>query len=139
MLSFVFLPYRPPTFWRPRFIKGGALTRHFNPKEFVCPCCGIVKINPHLFAVLEFIRLYFKKPVYITSGYRCELYNKRVGGRLKSKHLLGDACDIYIEGIAPEQIYDLLNLTFPKTYGIGLYETFVHVDVRPNRARWMED
>lgn len=42
---------------------------------------------------LQFIRNEFKTPIFINSGYRSKLVNKKVGGSPNSYHLKGLACD----------------------------------------------
>jgi hypothetical protein len=41
-----------------------------------------------------------------------------------------------VKGKLPEQVFEYLNDMFPDTYGIGLYPTWVHLDVRKEKARW---
>lgn len=43
---------------------------------------------------LEEIRQKYGKPIYITSGYRCEELNRKVGGVRGSKHQKGLAADL---------------------------------------------
>lgn len=42
---------------------------------------------------LQFLRDEFKTPIYINSGFRSNLVNKKVAGAFNSKHLSGLACD----------------------------------------------
>ena len=81
---------------------------HFRKQEFSCKCgCGFDNINLKVVKILEEIRAHFDgKPVYVTSGCRCEKHNKKVGGIKGSKHLEGLACDFYIKGVSTQ---DLLN------------------------------
>jgi len=111
-------------------------TKHFNEKEFACKGCGDVRLDTELLAVLELVRQVTGKPVTITSGYRSPAHNKAVGGAPRSKHILGIAADITVEGYTPREVYDLLDKTFPNYYGIGLYSGWVHIDVRKTKARW---
>lgn len=111
-------------------------TAHFKDKEFACKHCGEIKLDSHLLAILELVRLRYGKPVIITSGYRCETHNKNVGGAPKSKHMLGIAADIKVKNVEPSEVYRFLNDTFPSSLGIGLYSGWVHVDTREERARW---
>lgn len=112
-------------------------TRHFKQSEFRCKCgCGGIKPNQHLMAVLQLVRIHFNQPVVITSGYRCETHNKNVGGAPKSKHVEGIAADIKVKNIDPDQVYHFLDSIFPNCYGIGLYKSWVHIDVRQTKARW---
>lgn len=48
--------------------------------------------------VLEPLRMAMKRPIKISSGYRCEALNKAVGGVYNSQHMKGQAADINIEG-----------------------------------------
>lgn len=44
--------------------------------------------------MLEKIRVKLGRPIYITSGYRCDRLNRLVGGVVNSEHRLGNAADI---------------------------------------------
>lgn len=46
--------------------------------------------------VLEPLRLHMKRPITITSGYRCPRLNALVGGVNASQHMYGQAADIRI-------------------------------------------
>ena len=70
------------------------------------------------------------------SGVRCEKHNKAVGGAPKSQHVLKNAADIKVRGVKPEVVQAYLIKKYPDSLGIGLYNSFVHVDVRPWKARW---
>lgn len=111
-------------------------TLHFNDSEFTCPCCGKSKQNSELKAVLELVRCHFHQPITINSSYRCEKHNEEVGGAEHSQHKLGTAADIVVKGIEPLIVYQYIDSIFPNQYGIGLYNSFTHVDVRANKARW---
>ena len=39
-------------------------------------------------------RDYFKKPIYVSSGYRSKALNKKIGGSKKSQHSKGQALDL---------------------------------------------
>ena len=81
---------------------------HFKKSEFACKCgCGFDEVDLNLVKLLEDIREHFgEKPLYISSGCRCAKHNKEVGGVQGSRHVLGKASDIYIQGISTQ---DLLN------------------------------
>jgi uncharacterized protein YcbK (DUF882 family) len=110
---------------------------YFNLSEFACPCCKRVMLHPLLLNKLVEFRAIIKKPLYITSGYRCAEYNQKVGGIKCSYHLLGLAADIRVEGVSALDLLEyaeILNFS-----GIGFYEkkNFLHLDVRPTKlARW---
>ena len=116
---------------------GRLLGPHFKEEEFACRCCGKVRVNVYLVAMLEQLREYLGgRPVVITSGYRCLEHNKQVGGAKLSQHLLGNAADIVVGGVAPEEVAIVADqIGFP---GLGRYAGFTHVDVRANKyARWV--
>lgn len=119
--------------------KNGAvkLSANFKVSEFACKDgSDTVFINPGLVTVLQKIRDHFGKPVIITSAYRNDTYNKKVGGADYSQHKYGAAADIFIIGVSPITIAAYVETIMPNTGGIGIYSSFVHVDVRADRARW---
>ena len=121
------------------YTKGKAvkLTRNFKSTEFDCKgkkCCSKTPIDIELVGYLQVIRNYFGKSVTINSGYRCAKHNKSVGGTTNSKHCSGMAADIVVKGIKPREV-----AKFAETIGIrgiGLYDTFVHVDSRTTKSFW---
>ena len=89
-----------------RYNKGTAteLSKNFKSTEFDCHgkgCCNQTEIDPSLIDYLQKIRDHFKKPVTISSAYRCTIHNKNVNGATGSRHTKGQAEDIYITGVAP--------------------------------------
>lgn len=113
------------------------LSANFRVSEFACKDgSDTVFISPGLVTVLQKIRDHFAKPVIITSAYRNDTYNKKVGGAGYSQHKYGTAADIYISGVSPATIAEFVETIMPNTGGIGIYRSFVHVDVRTDRARW---
>jgi uncharacterized protein YcbK (DUF882 family) len=113
------------------------ISDHFKSSEFACKCgCGEYKVNEELIDLLEDIRAAVGHPVIITSGRRCEAHNRACGGKEHSQHLLGNAADIHVDGLTPKALATIIERRFsPK--GMGIYATFVHVDVRSGaRARW---
>lgn len=89
---------------------------------------------------LQVVRNYINKPIKINSGYRSPSHNKAIGGVKNSQHVLGKAADIVVKGINTEQlaliIESLINDGDILQGGIGIYNTFVHYDIRKNKARW---
>ena len=51
------------------------------------------KLNT-LISVLDKIREQYGKPIFVTSGYRCPMLNKAVGGVNSSQHVKGEAADL---------------------------------------------
>ena len=119
--------------------KNGAvkLSANFKVSEFACKDgSDTVFISPGLVTVLQKIRDHFAKPVIITSAYRNDTFNKKVGGADFSQHKYGMAADININGVSPATIAAYVETLMPNCGGIGIYKSFVHVDVRTDRARW---
>lgn len=76
-------------------------------------------------------------PIVILSGYRTAAYNAHLeGAAQKSQHVEGRAIDIWHPMISPREIFTRLRRAqqagnLPLLGGLGLYKTFVHMDVRP--------
>ena len=89
---------------------------------------------------LQTLRNYIGKPIKINSGYRSPSHNKSVGGSKNSQHVIGKASDIVVKGIKPDQlaliIERLINEGEMLQGGIGIYNTFLHYDIRKTKARW---
>lgn len=111
------------------------LTKNFTVKEFACnDGSDLVLIDSELVDILQKIRDHVKKPVHINSAYRTPSYNKKIGGASKSQHLEGKAADIRIDGETPERVAEIAE--YYGADGIGLYNTFTHIDTRGITARW---
>lgn len=112
------------------------LSENFKSSEFNCKCGNCeTKVSLDLITALQDIRDHFGVPVYVTSGYRCEYWNSKVGGARYSQHKLGKAADIIVEGISPLEVAQYAQgVQFVN--GIGLYDNFVHIDVRLSKAYW---
>ena len=85
------------------------LTKHFTLSEFersaVATAHGINNSVPSQYiptlqqlckVVLEPLREHAGRPIIISSGYRCNQLNIRVGGVYASQHTLGEAADIQL-------------------------------------------
>ena len=48
--------------------------------------------------ILEPVRVHFKKPATVTSGFRCIELNKKIGSTDRSQHTKGEAADFVING-----------------------------------------
>ena len=121
------------------------ITHNFNLSEFASKDGSTIPSDllPNIQSLaknLEVLRGYFGKPIHINSGYRSPEHNKKIGGAAKSQHLLGNAADIYINGILPIEIYKVIEKLIDEGNmiegGLGLYKTFVHYDIRGVKSRW---
>lgn len=120
------------------------LSENFRAYEFDCSCsrCKETKIDTGLVEILQKIRNHFGKPIGgdRLTAYRCPEHNAEVPNAAKaSRHMLGMAADISIEGVAPAEIAKFAESI--GVLGIGLYDTdsdghFVHVDTRATKSYW---
>ncbi|KUK99309.1 MAG: Peptidase M15A [Parcubacteria bacterium 32_520] len=92
-------------------------------------------IDFRLVDMLEILRKKIgDKPIIVNSGYRCVEYNQKVGGVPESYHLYGMAADVRVPGVAPAEL--LAYAEEVGFLGLGLYDTFCHLDIRYNYTRW---
>ena len=121
------------------------MTKNFKIKEFECKCGCDMPLEVYeniikLASQLQFLRDYTGRPITINSAYRCPEHNAKVGGSKTSQHLLGKAADITIQSLKPAQVYalieELIDMGHLLQGGLGLYDTFVHYDIRNTKARW---
>lgn len=113
------------------------VSKNFKVKEFACTDgTDPIFVDSELVNVLQKIRNHFGRAVTITSAYRTPSRNKAVGGQAYSQHLYGRAADIKVKGVAPKTVAAYAEKLLPKSGGIGIYSTFVHIDVRGTKARW---
>ena len=113
------------------------LSKNFKVSEFKCnDGSDTVLISDKLVGLLQNIRNHFSAAVTINSAYRTESYNKKIGGAIKSQHVNGTAADIVVKGVDPLTVGQYVEHIMPDHGGIGVYQTFTHVDVRASRSRW---
>ena len=121
------------------------MTKNFKLKEFECKCGCDMPLEVYeniikLASQLQFLRDYTGRPITINSAYRCPEHNAKVGGSKTSQHLLGKAADITIQSLKPAEVYalikELIDMGHLLQGGLGLYDTFVHYDIRKTKARW---
>ncbi len=115
------------------------VTDHFMYSDFICPCCDMLKIVPGFYthvSILEKMRNEIDSPIIITSGYRCKSHNEEVCGAPRSWHLLF-ATDITPEDRDQDKLETLYEMAINLGFGgIGIYETHIHLDLRPDKLRW---
>lgn len=113
------------------------LTKNFSSSELDCKCqyksCNKTLIDLEHIAKLQKLRD-MVGPIHITSGFRCKKHNKDVGGTPTSQHTKGTATDIQHKQLPYQVIAEWAGKMFEG--GIGIYNTFVHIDSRGSKARW---
>lgn len=116
---------------------GKQLSAHFKVREFACgDGSDAVLVAPRLVMVLETIRAHFGAPVVIHSAYRTPQYNAKVNGVAHSQHCYGMAADISVSGQKPETVAAFARSIMPDWGGVGVYDSFCHIDVREAKADW---
>ena len=124
-------------------------SEHLKWSEIAChdgtnyPECWRISRAIPLGAAFEWIRERCGFPLYVSSGYRTESYNRKIndgqGGAKNSQHVQGRALDLHplkgsferLKAVAREaQSQGIIT-------GLGYYFDFVHIDIRPgNKATW---
>lgn len=116
------------------------LSEHFWDYEFECKClkrdckgsdfCGGREwVQPALIDHLQTLRYRVGTALTVVSGCRCTVYNRLVGGKPMSQHPIGRAADLMAKGMTPMELYEEVK-SYNSFNGVGLYDDFVHVDVR---------
>lgn len=113
------------------------LSTNFKVREFACTDgSDPIFIDTELVSILQKIRTHFGKPVTITSAYRTPSKNKACDGSVYSQHLYGKAADISVSGVSPAKVAAYAEKLLTNIGGIGIYDTFTHIDVRDTKSRW---
>lgn len=120
-----------------RRIDMGNLSKDFDSSEFMCPCgCKTFVKNDDLVYKLQKIRDRLGKPITVTSGTRCTIHDREVGG-VGESHINGCAADIYCE-----DRYELLKYAMQLFNRVGIAKQWIHVDVDtrlPQKVYWIYD
>jgi len=121
------------------------MTKNFSKSEFESKCgrdmpeevyFNVVKVANQL----QYLRDYLGKPIRVNSAYRSPEHNASVGGVKTSQHILGKAADIVVKDMPTDVLYQYIEDAISNGEmlqgGLGLYDTFVHYDIRGTKARW---
>lgn len=82
--------------------------------------------------ILDIVRVYIGKPIFVNSGYRCKKLNETVGGVQKSMHIKGLAADFRTgEKEDINTMFEFLKKNQKEFKIIELinYKTFIHIGV----------
>lgn len=91
--------------------------------------------SPLMLTCLQQFRHKIQKPILINHaglklrGFRSCKENATVGKEF-SMHILGIAADVTVPGLTPAEVAEKAKASGLFT-GIGIYNTFVHLDIRP--------
>lgn len=127
----------------------GDITTHFSRWEFACKgsdCCGgaspisltLVHALEELWHRLDKATPMRRIKIDVSSGFRCLTHNRSIGSKDTSQHTLGLAADISTPKDFTSTTLARIAISIPTLAagGIGVYETFVHFDIRGKKARW---
>jgi len=135
-----------PTIPPGKITRTGQLTAHFHIREFDChdgrkvPLIAVPALTRLCRDLLEPLRVTFG-PAHVLSGYRPKDYNAKIGGAKFSQHIY----ELTPDSVAADMVFATGN---PQAWaraadrlgagGVGRYDRagFVHIDNRPDRARW---
>ena len=93
------------------------------------------RIQPELRNILIRIARSWGQNLTITSGYRSPAYNDSVGGVSGSLHMQGKAVDIVMSSYSTSDRARFIEIAINEgATGIGVYNTFTHVDIGGKRA-----
>lgn len=103
--------------------------RYFKLEEFDCKETGENRMNSEFLSRLDELRHRCGFPFKITSGYRSPLHSIEKAKGRPGKHAKGIASDIKVNNGAEKFVLveHALELGFT---GIGISDTFIHVDTR---------
>lgn len=108
--------------------------RFFGPTELRCKHCGVLYYERQFLSDLDQFRLEWGRPLIVASGYRCLVYNTKVGGAAHSYHMYGRAADLGTGNLSASDLRRFLDLAHRCFGGVGIYSTFVHLDNGPIRS-----
>lgn len=90
--------------------------------------------------ILDPLREAYGKPIIVTSGFRCDKLNKKVGGATSSQHRRGEAADIRTKADTPaenKKLWDLiikLKLPFDQMINENNFD-WVHISYSSRNRR----
>lgn len=120
------------------------LAANFTVAELVSSggrAASVARVSPALVQLLQGIRDRVGGPVRVSSGYRSwarntEVYRSRGQEPTRSRHCSGQAADISATGLSGTDLARLAIDAGGRDLGIGVGESFAHVDVRGAWALW---
>lgn len=114
------------------------LFKDFKESDFKCTCKGKYcdgyngrkkKCYIKLIMLAQYIRNYFDKPVYISSGVRCKKRNSQVGGVKNSKHLVFKAMDIKVGNLKANEVFKVVKKMILVDYTYEINNYYIHANI----------
>lgn len=114
------------------------VSNNFKRSELACPCCKQMKCHINLINALQSLRDSLAIPFIINSAYRCSSHNSTIPGAFpNSYHPKGLAFDVSTRGWSGYHKHKFIELTSNVPSGIGIYENFIHFDLRTKSSLWL--
>ena len=114
------------------------LTKDIHLKDIECKCgqCPYVLFSQTHLNSVQFVMDKINREFIITSGYRCNNWNFKIGGEVNSQHTYGLATDLQLTNDHILKYKNEFDLLFK---GMGEYDSFIHVDSRlGQKSRWVK-
>ena len=113
----------------------------FTPRELRSKSDNKLMVDPHSMNCLQDLRTLINKRMVLTSAYRSEAHNEKVGGAKRSQHRLAKAFDVQMPNHNPAELEAAARAV--GFTGFGFYPDstpqFIHIDTGPPREwgkRW---
>lgn len=109
--------------------------RYFKKEEFRCRCGGKhcqgfpAAVDPRLLELADRVREHFGAPMILSSGLRCPVHNKNVGGASGSRHMSGKAMDFCVRGRNSGEVVAYVKEQPEVRYTYAIDGAYVHMDV----------
>lgn len=145
------LPYKIGVDWLKVVIQMISV-RNFSTSEVVCRHCGKENMADSTMLKAQAARDHAGRPIYVSSGSRCPVYNAAVGGKPDSSHIFTPTKESHaldftlVNPSAPRKMTSReLFILFEalKEAGferLGVSEWFIHADddpEKPERCLWL--
>jgi zinc D-Ala-D-Ala carboxypeptidase len=115
----------PPADWR---------WPSFSPREIASKDNGALIVDEAAMDKLQALRNGLDKPIILTSAYRTEAHNKRVGGAKNSLHMQGTAFDVRMENHDPHTFEAAARAVGFTGFGYYPKSGFMHIDTGDARS-----
>lgn len=112
-----------------------AEVKYFKREEFRCKCGGEycdgfpAEMDPLLLILADRVREHFRAPAIVSSGLRCPVHNRNVGGAAESRHKRGKAMDFRIKGKNSTAVLEFVKKQPEVRYTYAIDGSYVHMDV----------
>ena len=108
--------------------------QYFSRKEFACKCGRYcdgypAQMQRGVVELADRARAELKGVGFVSSGLRCSKHNANVGGVSDSRHLIGKAIDLRIEGKSARQTLAWAQKQPEVRYAYAIDTSFVHIDI----------